>query len=271
VADPVPVDEFTTPGVSDLLRGDALDVVRDIAPNDPMYEFAPDLYFRAGSDALRCIRLAILAAELQTVHRVLDFACGKGRVLRTLKAAFPQADLVASDTWREALEFCSRVFGVTTIRASLRPEEVELDGSFDVIWCGSLLTHVGHDRWLGFVKLFESLLARGGVVVFTTYGRFMAENVRTGEELLTFSEEQAQEVLRDYERTGFGFCPSFRPEQGQGDCLASPSWVCQQLDATPSLEFLLYMERGWLGQDVIACTRRGWAPPAEIRSGSNKA
>jgi SAM-dependent methyltransferase len=244
-------------GASDFVRDDGLEVVREIAPNDPMYEYAPHLYFKAGSDALRCIRLAILAAELQSVRRVLDFACGKGRVLRTLKAAFPQTELVASDTWREALEYCSRVLGVTTVRASQRPEEVQLDGSFDVIWCGSLLTHVGRDRWSGFVKLFESLLARGGVVVFTTYGRFTAANVRAGKNLHSYNEEQAQQVLRDYEQTGFGFCPSFRPGQDQGDCIVSRAWVCERLDEVPSLELLLYMERGWLNQDVIACTRRG--------------
>jgi SAM-dependent methyltransferase len=246
----------TAPDVESFLRGDSLDVIQEIVPGDPMHDYAPHLYFQAGHDALKCVRLAMIAAELETADRILDFACGGGRVLRTLKAAFPNAELVACDLWRPGLEFCSRVLGATVVRSSRNPREIELDGRFDIIWSGSLLTHVGEDQWSGFVKLFESLLVPGGVVVFTSYGRHIADDLRAHKISLSFNDEQREEVLRDFDRTGFGFRPSHLPQYDFGDCLASRSWVCGQLNEAPGLDLMLYLEQGWLGQDVIACKRR---------------
>jgi SAM-dependent methyltransferase len=240
--------------LNELLEGRALRVVPDVAPFDGMHNYAPELYFEAGHSALRHIRLAMLTAELEQVDSILDFASGAGRVLRTLMAAFPDATLIASDVWKRGLEFCSEVLGVETVESSPEPAEVDLEGPFDVIWCGSLLTHVDARRWTGFVKVFESLLSPGGVAVFTTYGRFTAGALRKREITLSLSDEQIEQLLRDYDNTGFGYCERL-PEEGLGDFLASRAWVGAQMDQAPTLRLVLYNERGWLGQDVIACTK----------------
>src|SRR4029450_5717412 len=90
-------------------------VVRDIAPVDPMYSYAPDLYFGAGQSALRCIRLAMLAADLQRVNRVLDFGCAVGRVLRSLRAGFPEASITACEIRKHDVEWCQKTFGETHV------------------------------------------------------------------------------------------------------------------------------------------------------------
>lgn len=250
--------------LGELLEGDSLEVIQEIAPDDPMYAYGPDLYFPAGKTALRCIQLAMLAARLETVETALDFACGKGRVLRVLKAAFPQAALTACDLWPEAVEFCSRTFGATGVVSEVEPGEVALGGPFDLIWSGSLLTHVDSARWIGFLELFESVLSPGGIVTFTVYGRATAQGLRDGTIPLTLNREQAAEVLREYDVTGFGFAPTISERRGRwrapavGDCVASRAWVCSQLERIPGLELLLYLERGWLGQDVVACAKSGW-------------
>jgi SAM-dependent methyltransferase len=240
--------------LNELLEGRALDVATDVADFDGMHNYAPELYFEAGHSALRHIRLAMLAAGLEQADSVLDFASGAGRVLRTLQAAFPEAALVASDVWKPGLDFCSEVLGVETVESSPEPAEVAIEGPFDVIWCGSLLTHVDARRWIGFVQVFESLLARGGVAVFTTYGRWTAEALRKRENTLSLSDDQIEQLLRDYDRTGFGYYPRL-PDEDLGDCVASRAWVGAQLDQAPTLQLVLYSERSWLGQDVIACTK----------------
>jgi 2-polyprenyl-3-methyl-5-hydroxy-6-metoxy-1,4-benzoquinol methylase len=239
--------------LSEFLDDDSLDVIDEIAPNDGMYKNAPQVYFEAGRSALRCIRLAMLAAKLDSVGSVLDFACAHGRVLRALKAAFPDAALTACDIRKDGVEFCSRVFGATGVISKRNPAEIDLDGPFDLIWCGSLLTHVEAERWVPFLKLFESVLSPGGVVVFTTYGRFTAERLRTGKGTLNLTQEQIKEVLRDFDETGFGF----HTTRADRDCIASPAWVCNQLEEIPGLRILLYFERGWLRQDAIACVKAG--------------
>src|SRR5687768_9851717 len=91
--------------VNRALNGDPREVVQEVLPNDPMYGYSPDSYFEAGSRALRCIRLALVAAEHDSVTNVLDFACGGGRVLRYLKAAYPEAALTACDIYPQGVAF----------------------------------------------------------------------------------------------------------------------------------------------------------------------
>jgi hypothetical protein len=131
------------------------------------------------------------------------------------------------------------------------PDELPLEGPFDVIWCGSLLTHVDEDMWIKILTLFNRVALHGGVIVFTAYGRLVAEMMRAGENKLNLAEEQIEGALRKYDETGF----SFQTTRWDGDTLASRQWVCAQLDKFPELDLLLYLEHGWLGQDVIACTR----------------
>ena len=87
----------TVSQVSEFLEGGALTVSEEIASDDPMFNYAPRLYFVAGQEALRCVRLAMLAARKDDITSLLDFACGRGRVLRMFQAAFPDAELTGSD------------------------------------------------------------------------------------------------------------------------------------------------------------------------------
>jgi hypothetical protein len=79
--------------------------------------------------------------------------------------------------------------------------------------------------------------------------------LRSGESLLNLTEESAQEVLKDYHATGFGF----HATRFDGDCVASPSWVCKQLEQVPSFELLQFREDGWAFQDVVTCLRTAGA------------
>lgn len=95
-------------------------------------------------------------------------------------------------------------------------------------------------------------------MVFTTMGRSVAKALRSGTRPLPLEPEQAMQILQGYEETGFGFNYGVHPpEERLGEAVASPGWVCTQLErATPRLRLLLYAEESWLGQDVIACTSR---------------
>jgi SAM-dependent methyltransferase len=239
-----------------------LEVIREVDPDDPMYRYAPERYFAAGERALECVRLAMGAAELDAVDSILDFASGGGRVLRNLKAAFPHASLTACDTDTIRLQFCQDVLGAKGIRSSQDPETLDLGGPFDVIWSGSLFSHLGAERFAAFLKLFESVLSPRGVVVFSAYGRYVTNMLRTGVKTFNLTPEQIPQVLRDHDRKGFGFAAAF--PDGNGDAFTSRPWVCELLERElPELRLLLYFERGWLNQDVIALTKSWTAPLTE--------
>ena len=125
----------------DALRHYPDGVVMDIAPDDPMYlSWSRDLdkaYVKHGRMMLDCVRLAMVSARKETVQNILDLPSGHGRVLRLLKAEYPEAKLTACDILTDAVDFCAETFGATPLYGKERPGEIELLEQYDLIWCGS--------------------------------------------------------------------------------------------------------------------------------------
>lgn len=85
-------------------------VINQISPRDAMYD-GPESYFANARQALDCVRLAALAAEKSKVWDLLDLPCGHGRILRMLKAEYPDARLTCCDIDRDGVDFCAKLFG----------------------------------------------------------------------------------------------------------------------------------------------------------------
>ena len=148
-----------------------LDVIDEISPRDHMYHDNPPAYFRLAKVALRCVQFTLLLTGRPAPETILDLPSGHGRVLRILKAEFPNARLAACDIDRDAVDFCSSVLGATPVYGKPRPQDVEIDGSYDLIWCSSLMTHLDRQGWTEFLDFFESILAPDGILIFTVSSR----------------------------------------------------------------------------------------------------
>ena len=88
-----------------------------------------------------------------------------------LKAAFPEAELIGCDVNREGVDFCAEQFGAVPVYSDPDPTLIDLDGSFDLIWVGSLLTHLDADRLPGLPRPLPPHLAEGGLLLFSSHGR----------------------------------------------------------------------------------------------------
>lgn len=250
-------------------------VIQEIAPDDSMYLGDRSHYFMVGRVALKWIDVALLVAGKESVSSILDLPCGHGRVLRALKAAFPEAKLTACDIDRPGVDFCAETFGAIPIYSDVDPRAVKLEqGAYDLIWCGSLFTHFDASRWGPFLEMFRSALAPGGILVFTNHGRYRAEILREGLGSTGLTEDQGKAILADYDRAGFGYqdyppkdeLPRLQSglDSDYGMSLARPSWVCEQIEAV-DLGLVLYREAVWPldggQQDVIACVRDLYVGP----------
>ena len=104
--------------------------------------------------------------------------------------------------------------------------------------------------------LFSAVLEPQGVLVFTTGGRYVAEGQRSGDiSYHRLPPEGLRGMLADYDRDGFGY-RDFPDATDYGTSIATPSWVCSQLERFPGFKLLTYTERGWdRHQDVVACQR----------------
>ena len=121
---------------------------------------SPEEYLSAGLSAVRCIDYVLArSAGHNNVRSILDFASGYGRVLRFLKARFPLADITSSDIDPTAVDFCRRAFSVNTIVSSLDFGGISMSNKFDLIWCGSLVTHIDENRAARLLRLFRDHLS----------------------------------------------------------------------------------------------------------------
>src|SRR5437016_1194151 len=109
--------------------------------NDGMYTGDGAQYFKVGLSAIRSIDAAIHHGCLDRVDNILDLPCGGGRVLRFLAVHYP-ARIWAGDLQRDMVGFCAREFGAVPVHSSTDFDQLSIVQSFDIIWCGSLVTHL---------------------------------------------------------------------------------------------------------------------------------
>jgi SAM-dependent methyltransferase len=235
-----------------------------ISPNDGMMtrdeppDHALSHYLESGRSALRCVRAALTAAGKTDVRRILDLPCGHGRVLRVLKAAFPRAALTACDIDRDGVDFCAAQFGAEPVYSVEDPALIPVRGPFDLIWVGSLLTHLDAPAWPAFLSRFRSLLGPDGVCVFTAHGVGAGEYIRAGRS--KYGLPDPGKLLALYERHGFGFVP-YQPGGRYGVSMSSAAWVIGQIHRLPDTRVVMYTEKGWHNhQDAVAF---GPFPPPE--------
>src|SRR5205085_2765059 len=69
--------------------------------------------------------------------RILDFACGYGRLLRFLTLSAPSAEISACDIQSDAVEFVAREFGVHGLVSNNDPQRFEPGKRFDFVWVAS--------------------------------------------------------------------------------------------------------------------------------------
>ena len=226
---------------------------RTISPNDQMWKTGPSWYYDVGLSALACINHALMLAN-KVPTAILDMPCGHGRICRMLQAAFPGAHLTACDLDVDGVNFCAQTFHAEGVYSHDDPYRVRFDRLFDLIWCGSLLTHLDRSRWPLFLSFFANHLKPDGVLVFTTHGRQPVQWMMDGFYDYGLDDQERQDILRDYAMDGFGYMES--KTHGYGVSVSSMAFVCDAVQRLRTLKIIGMQEAGWAGhQDVYSCVR----------------
>ena len=245
-------DETLSAPERELLR----QVDSRISPRDTMYAGDGAHYFKVGLSAMRVIEEAGERAQLSSVRSVLDLPCGHGRVLRFLAHRFPGAALTACDLDRDGVDFCARAFGATPVYSEIDLDALSFDTPFDLIWCGSLITHLDADATRALFRLFARHLAPGGLLLFSAHGDFVARRMPTGEFDYMLTAGQVEAITRRYAGTGFGY-EDYAGQGGYGVALTSPAWVRARMAEVGGLAEVYFGERVWDDHhDVYGYVRR---------------
>jgi SAM-dependent methyltransferase len=205
--------------------------------DDEMYNGNLDVYLAVGRSAIHVIDTALKATQSPDPASILDLPCGHGRVMRHLRHRFPDARIVGCDLLRSGVDFCAKQYGATGIYSTKDPATIPVEGTFDLIWVGSLLTHLDAPLWRPFLDFFTSKLSPSGLLIFTVGGRYNTRRRQT-----------IPSVAEGFDRDGFGYWE--RSGDGYGTAYASRPWVMSLLNEYPN-RLISYWERGWNdGQDV---------------------
>jgi SAM-dependent methyltransferase len=214
--------------------------------NDEMYmPFDARHYLSTGLSAMRCIESALQkAVGGQAVRSILDFPCGYGRVLRFLRARFPDAEITVSELDKAALAFCKESFYVKTVESTTDFSKLSVAGSFDLIWCGSLLTHVDENSAAELLKFFRDHLSPGGRVLFTTHGRHPVHSIRKTRRAYGLTDAARQDLLSQYDARGYGYA-DYPGRPGYGVSVASPDRMDSIARSVGPWKDVSFLERGW--------------------------
>lgn len=235
-----------------------LPVDRTIAPRDGM--IAPDMpeqYFDLGRRALELIKFSSELCDKPHYPDILDLPCGHGRVLRWLRAHYDYAKITACDLDHDGVDFCARQFSALPVYSEPDLRQLPFTAQFDLIWVGSLVTHLSRDRWLTTLDCLVKWTRECGVIIFTTQGRCYTSLLARGRRNVTENIDKAA-LLAEFSRTGFAYQKYFEKEHGDyGVAVTSPEWLMRTLQRYPDIIMRSYLEEAWGMQDVVILYKKG--------------
>ena len=219
-----------------------------ISTADSMFDGDVERYFLVGLSGLHAVEHVLQKCPSLAVRTVLDFPCGWGRVGRYLIARFPEAKITACDLMTEGVDFCAKKFGMMPVYSQLDFEKLNLGQKYDLIWCGSLVTHLNANDNLKLLRLFDRHLNDNGVVVFTTHGDHVADGVDAGTyPWFPIRREAAQRAVELYRTSGIAFIsyPGHTEQDQYGWSITSPAWIRSQCTLFENWREVFFQPQGW--------------------------
>jgi SAM-dependent methyltransferase len=232
-------------------------LIQDISPDDGMFAGNKEHYFHVGESAIECIMsgLSVAGKDVNSIKNILDLPCGYGRVLRYLKATFPEAILTACDLNKAGVNFCAQKFGAYPVYSDKNISNVNFDTSFDLIWVGSLFTHLDSNKWDEFIRFFSQKLNPSGLLIISFHGPTVVPIIRDGK---TYGLEPNEliSLLTQYILNQFAYV-NYIYNDDYGISLSSPSFTRRIFEKYPELCILSYTEKAWDDHhDILVCEKK---------------
>lgn len=245
------MDFRTVDSIWDAYR--AADLNETVHPNDVMFNTGPSHYWTVGRSAVQVTLSGLTLSWTQGVNRILDLPCGHGRVARHLRAAFPTSKMFFCDIDAEGADFCAAQFGGTAIHSNPDLMSVDLPRDLDLIWVGSLFTHLDRERSEAWLRYLTGHLRPHGLIVATYHGLFSSELLGKEGEI---DGASLNKMYEQFLRTGYGY-DRYSGADDYGLSLSHPATIVGMATAIPETRIVSYVERGWaFNHDVLILAKQ---------------
>jgi SAM-dependent methyltransferase len=199
-------------------------------------------YYRDGQEVVHALKNMLDAAgrPLAGCDRLLEMACGYGRVTRHLVRELPAANITSVEILEPAVEFVGQTMGVDARTSCTDPSRLNIGSDFDVILVSSLFSHLPRARFGEWLQSLYGLLSPRGVLVFSAHG-----------------PEAVPEIAKD--PSGFTFVPqseSLNLDSAEyGSAFVTPDMV-REIAREEGLAHIAFVERDlWMLQDLYVVSR----------------
>ena len=129
------------------------------------------------------------------IGNVLDFGSGYGRVSRFFKVTFPGSKISVSEVKSQSLAFQRDVFGYTPIEHTEDPSSFVAPQEYDLIFAGSVFTHLPKIRFVEWLRLLISCLSKNGILVFSIHN--LLDLASPSSEPFVFVEHSEDQVMSE--------------------------------------------------------------------------
>jgi hypothetical protein len=221
----------------------------ELNPNDTELNDDQKNYFQIGRNALDLCVDALVSNQCNVPKAILDFPSGSGRVTRHLVSYFNESTIHACDLYENHLEFCKNRLGTDVFLSHVNPDEIVLPQKYDLIFVGSLLTHLPLTGFDSVIRFIKKHLSERGIALLTFEGRFSAY---AQQNLWKFVDDDLFGIAySQYLKNGFGFVDyvnhqsQFFKQEHYGFALANPTFVIGQIFKQEGLKMISYKEQAW--------------------------
>ena len=224
-----------------------------VSSDDEMYlvsmprvkeEKALSWYLKSGIMSLQSIEKILVAGgkPFPSINSFLDFGCGYGRVARFLIQEIDADKIWVSDIYKEAVDFQKKYFNVNGFYSHTESSKVEFPRRFEVIYAGSLFSHLPENHFKEWLAALYNVLEEDGIFIFSTVGEFFCP----------------PEIETD--PSGFTFCKSSESRslttEEYGLTYVTRDWV-ERLAGKLGISNLYFLEKELCEhQDIYVATKR---------------
>lgn len=180
-----------------------------ISKNDLMFRYAcyhignvPKAmygYLQTGINPVNSIKKivdAVYGADYK-VESLLDFAAGYGRVTRFLVAEYGCDNVFVADIKTKAVDFVREQFGCEGWPSSFTPEAFTPNRKFNVIYVGSLFSHLPEELFKRWLVVLRNLLTENGILILSTHDISLVNSKNKNEYI--FIEDSEDKMFTEVE------------------------------------------------------------------------